>query len=223
LKVAQLEDLPRKNLKASDLDREILPLKELVAAYEKAGRDYEFTSQDRNYQAFHAKITGDENKKDQSIRQRINQLYRLKDGDGKEWLVYDITLGAHDWMGNLLNYYYGTIGKVTDGTTDGMPEFHYSFKFNHDTGRMDRDVASVQGHQPYYTIPFSKQKLEELSEFFKEPLTFVIVDKATGKKYSCNQREFTELEYQELIDLKTGFSDYMKNKTTGQLQPQQSR
>ncbi|MFL6361320.1 MAG: hypothetical protein ACJ72R_09015 [Nitrososphaeraceae archaeon] len=43
----------------------------------------------------------------------------------------------------------------------------------------------------------------------------VVVDRGMGgKRYSCTRQEFTELAYDELTSLKTGFKEYlnMRNK-----------
>ncbi|MFL6377809.1 MAG: hypothetical protein ACJ72R_10145 [Nitrososphaeraceae archaeon] len=44
-----------------------------------------------------------------------------------------------------------------------------------------------------------------------------------GKSYSCTAEEFTNLGYDELIDLKTRFREYMKSKVTPRPQLKQGR
>jgi hypothetical protein len=60
---------------------------------------------------------------------------------------------------------------------------------------------------------FTKAKVNELSKYFAEPLEFIVEDK-TGRKYSCSLEEFRDLSYDDLVNLKTGFSDYMKKRRT---------
>jgi hypothetical protein len=49
-----------------------------------------------------------------------------------------------------------------------------------------------------HTIPFSKKEIEELSQYFAEPLSFVLVDKTSGRKYSYSFEEFRDMGYDEL-------------------------
>jgi hypothetical protein len=71
----------------------------------------------------------------------------------------------------------------------------------------------IQQLRDIYTIPFSKEKVEELSKYFSETIGFSIKDKGSGgRRYSCSYEEFVNMEYRELVDLKTGFTDYWKTR-----------
>jgi hypothetical protein len=47
-------------------------------------------------------------------------------------------------------------------------------------------------------------------------MSFIVVDRS-GRKYSCSLDEFKDLPYEELVNLVTGFADYMRNKVQPQL------
>jgi hypothetical protein len=66
------------------------------------------------------------------------------------------------------------------------------------------NTTQIQELKNIYTIPFSKEKVEELSKYFSETIGFSIKDKgAGGRRYSCSREKFTNMDYQELVDLNT--------------------
>ena len=74
-------------------------------------------------------------------------------------------------------------------------------------------ITQVQELKTIHTIPFTKQRVNELSKHFVEPVSFIVVDK-TGRKYSCSLEEFIDLPHDELVKIKTSwmFTDYHSNK-----------
>jgi hypothetical protein len=78
-----------------------------------------------------------------------------------------------------------------------------SFNFFYLANSLIRDI---------FTIPFSKQKVEELTEYFSDTISFNIEERRSGRLYSCSIQEFRNMEYDELIDIKTGFADYWKSR-----------
>ena len=62
-----------------------------------------------------------------------------------------------------------------------------------------------------YTIPFTKAKIEELSKYFRNPLSCIVIAE-DGREYSCSLLEFRDMMYDELVNLKTGYTDFMKNR-----------
>jgi hypothetical protein len=71
-------------------------------------------------------------------------------------------------------------------------------------------TTEVHELKTIHTIPFSSKKVEELSEYFADRMSFIVVDRATGRKHSCSRHEFQAMDYEELIDIKTGFTEWKK-------------
>jgi hypothetical protein len=201
--------LPQKNLEAKDLDVNMLPHREVVRAYNDYGQEYERSCHDRAWQWFHALVTGKESIKSQEIEQTITNLTRLKDSRG-EWLTYGIELKGKNWKNNKVDFFH------TEGVIQGIPTFHQ--EIDPQTEQIIPETTTVEELRTIHTIPFTKAKIAELSPYFSENVSFIVKDKATGgKRYSCTKREFTELSYDELIDLKTGWAEYQRNRQRGQL------
>ena len=176
-------------------------------AYKKVGQLLERTGSDRTWDWWISLVTADP-VKDQQIVKSIPQLYRIKDSDGKEWLFYNVDLSGRDWKGNRKDFNY------IEGVIEGMPEFHY--EIDPSTQKVISGTTQVQDVTRKYTIPFTKAKVEELSKHFRVPLSCIIVA-PDGRKHSCSLQEFRDSNYDELIDLKTGFSEYMLSRRRGQL------
>jgi hypothetical protein len=199
-------------MKAKQLDPDLFPRKELVEAYQAVGQDYEPTVHDRTWDEWYPLVAADP-VKDQEIEQRISQLYRTK-VKGKEYLFYDITLYGHDWQGNRKDFYY------REGMIEHMPEF--SKRIDPATHAVIPEWTQVQDMKIVYTIRFTKDKVNELQEYFTEPVSLVVIDSNTRRRYGCNPlAEFRDLAYEELIELKTGFRDYIRNKRLMQQEQQQ--
>lgn len=62
-----------------------------------------------------------------------------------------------------------------------------------------------------YTIPFTKEKVDEKPKNFRNPLSCIIIAQ-DGRKHSCTLSEFRDMSYDELVNLKTGYTDFMKNR-----------
>jgi hypothetical protein len=203
-KKVKVVGLKKEQMKASELDPNLFPRHQLVKAYESVGQEYEKTIQDRVYDVWYPLVTA-EPVKDQEITQKITQLYRVKDAKGKEWLVYDIILYGQDWQGNTRSFDY------REGIIEQMPEFDK--KIDPATNAVISGTTQVHQTSKLYTIPFTKDKVNELSQYFTEPLSLIVKDKWTPRRYGCNSlQEFRDMEYDELISLKTGYTDYIKSK-----------
>jgi hypothetical protein len=190
-------------MKAKELDKNLFPRPAVVKAYETVGQEYERTTQDRVYQQEWLPLVTADPVKNQEIEQKISQLYRIKDSKGKEWLFYDITLHGRDWQGNRKDFYY------RDGIIEHMPEFDR--KVDPSTNAVIPESTQVHTVKTIYTIPFSKQKVEDLSQYFTESVSCIVVDRSR-KRYTCSLQEFTDLDYEELVNLKTGFAEYMNSR-----------
>lgn len=67
--MSQAQDLtlPQTDLKASNLDSQLLPHKQVVKAYEEVGQEYERSCHDRAYEIFYTQLVGKESIKNQEI------------------------------------------------------------------------------------------------------------------------------------------------------------
>lgn len=100
-----------------------------------------------------------------------------------------------------------------------MPVFQK--KINPQTKEVVPDQTQVLELKDVYTIPFSKQKVNELQKYFTDNVQLIVIDR-TGKRYGCrNLAEFTDVGYEDLIDLKTGYADYHRSRRLMQQEQQQ--
>jgi hypothetical protein len=134
-------------MKAKQLDPDLFPQKEVVKAYQDVGQEYELSTHDRVYQSFfYPKATGNYELKEQDIEQKIDHLTEAK--------TYHVLLFAYDWEGNRIDYSY------TEGKIENMPVFQK--KINPQTKEVVPEHTQVLELKDVYTIPFSKQKVNEL-------------------------------------------------------------
>lgn len=133
----------------------------------------------------------------------IPQLYRSKDPNGKEWLFYNVDISGNGWKGNRKDFSY------TEGVIEGMPEFNYEIEPC--TNQIIAGTTQVLEVTKKYTIPFTKAAVEKLSPHFRNPLSCIVIA-GDGKKYSVSLEQFKSMSYNELIDMVTGYADYMKNR-----------
>jgi hypothetical protein len=177
-------------------------------AYEKVGQVYERSTHDRVWDWWLGLVTADPVAK-QEIQIRIPQLYRTKDpASGKEWLFYNKEMYGYDWKGNRKDW------STLEGVIDGMPEFHY--EIDPTTYKVIPGTTQVLEITRKYTIPFTKDAIEKITPFFRNPFSCIIIDQH-GRKYSCSLSEFKDMAYDELINLKNGYTEFMLNRQRGQL------
>jgi hypothetical protein len=197
-------------MKAKELDPGLYPQKEVVKAYQEVGQEYELTIHDRVYQNFfYPKITGNDKLKEQEIEYRIDALYRSKDYKGNEWLTYHVSMVGNDWEGNRVDYTYMA------GVIEGFPKWHRSI--DPQTDKVIPNKTQIDEMQTIYTIPYSKQKVNDLQKHFSGTVSFIVRDKASGgRRYTCSLKEFTD-DFESLIDLKNGWAEYQRSRQRGQL------
>ena len=190
-------------MKASELDPNLFPPQDVVKAFEMVGQEYERTCHDRAYQEWWYPLVSAEPVKDQQIKKLITQLYRTKDADGKEWLFYNVDLSGNDWKGNRKDFSY------VEGLVEGMPVFNYEIEPS--TNKIIAGTTQVLEVVKKYTIPFTKAKVDELSKYFRNPVSCVVIA-PDNRRYSVSLEQFKSLSYSELIDMVTGYADFMKNR-----------
>jgi hypothetical protein len=178
-------------------------------AYQKVGQQYERSVHDRVWDWWLSLVTSDPVSK-QDIQIRIPQLYRKMDpATGKEFLFYNKEMYGLDWKGNKKSW------DTLEGVTDGMPEF--SYEIDPTTNKVIAGTTQVLEVTRKYTIPFSKEAVEKIKPYFTSPLSCIIIDPTSGRKYSCSLQEFKDMPYEELINLKNGWTEYMNSRQRGQL------
>jgi hypothetical protein len=174
-------------------------------AYQKVSPGlFERTIHDRTWDWWISVVTSDP-VKNQEINKFITQLYRIKvptDG-GKEWLYYNLDMSGYDWKGNRKDW------TTLEGVIDGMPVLNYEIEPS--TNKIIPGTTQVLEIKREYTIPFSRSRVEELSKFCKAVAPCIVIA-PDGRKYSVSLEQFKSLGYNELIDMVTGYADYMKNR-----------
>jgi hypothetical protein len=188
-------------MKAYELDPDMFPQREVVKAYQDVGHEYERTTTDRVYQTFYSLVTADP-VRHQQIEKKIQGCYRSKDNKG-EWLYYHVLLLGRDWKLNKKDFNY------VEGLIEGMPTWHKEIEPS--TGKVISGTTQIEEVNKIHTIPWTKVKFDEISRYFTDTVFFVVVDRS-GRKYSCNAQEFKNLGYDELVDLKTGRTEYLKER-----------
>jgi hypothetical protein len=76
-------------------------------------------------------------------------------------------------------------------------------------------TTQVNELKTIYTIPFSKEKVDELSPYFSDTIGFSIEGRGTAsRRYSCSLEELRDLEWDELVQLETFWmkTDYYRMK-----------
>ncbi len=111
-------------------------------------------------------------------------------------------MSGNDWKGNRKDFSY------TEGVIEGMPVFNYEIEPS--TNAIVPGTTQVLEVQKKYTISFNKEKVDELSKYFRNPVHCIVVA-GDGRRYSVSLEQFKSMSYQELIDIVTGYADYMKD------------
>ena len=189
-------------MKVSELDPNLFPPQEVVKAYEKVGQEYERTCHDRAYQEWFYPLVTSEPVAKQEIKKLIPQLYRIKDVDGKEWLFYNVELYGNDWKGNRKDFSY------VEGLIEGMPIFNYEIEPS--TNKVVPGTTQVLEIVKKYTIPFTAAAVDKLTPYLRHPVSCVVIAQ-DNRKYSISLEQFKSLAYQELIDLVTGYTEFIKD------------
>jgi hypothetical protein len=171
--------------------------------YSKVGQTYERSIHDRTWDWWVVLVTSDP-VKDQEIRKVIPQIYRTKDYDGKEWLFYNVDLYGNDWKGNRKDFSY------IEGMVDRFPLFNY--EVDPSTNAVIAGTTQVLEVTKRYSIPYSKAHIDSIAKYFKNPLSAIVVA-PDNRRYSVNNLEhFKNMNYNELIEMATGFGEFMKNR-----------
>jgi hypothetical protein len=171
-------------------------------AFEKVSQQYERTVHDRVWDWWINLVTAGP-VKDQQIKMVIPQICRTKDPTtGNEFLYYHVDMSGKDWKGNRKDYNY------VEGIAEGIPVFNYEVEPS--TNTIIPGTTQVLEVKKEYTIPFTKAEVEKIAPYFRNPLSCIVIA-PDGRKYSCSLPHFRDMSYTELIDMATGYADYMKS------------
>jgi hypothetical protein len=176
----------------------------ILARYEKYGREREETVHEMVFNRhFKPLAIAQQKSKPRPVTMEVKQITRVKH-KGKGFLKYGATLKSSDYRTNAIDF-YETFGHYE------LPKF--AVQTDPNTEEIIEGSAQVNGWESVYDIPFTKEKAKELLAMAPEngSIGLAIVD-SNGKRYSCSQNEFLNDSYDELIDRKTGFSDYLRDK-----------
>jgi hypothetical protein len=175
----------------------------VVKAYEKVGQVYERTVHDRVWDWWITLVTAGP-VSDQLIKMVIPQIYRTKEpATGNEFLFYNVDMSGNDWKNNRKDYNY------VDGVVEGIPVFNYEIEPS--TNAIVPGTTQVLEVKKEYTIPFTKAAVEKISPYFRNPLSCIVIA-ADGRRYSVSLEQFKNMSYNELVDMATGYSDFMRQR-----------
>lgn len=122
-----------------------------IAEYAKIGKEYPRTVLDKDFTAFMQKIAWDPNKKE-----TVQQITRIKLADDTEFLTYGSKWEGHDKMySNYDERYRGELG-----TYEGIEKL-VARVLNEEKNEF-QEVVKPGRTEIRYSIPFTKEKLEEL-------------------------------------------------------------
>ncbi|MGH9964950.1 MAG: hypothetical protein ACRD5E_09025 [Nitrososphaeraceae archaeon] len=124
--------------------------KEGIEEYRKIGREYDHTVWDIK---FEERFKGLDTKKIQTF---YNQVYRVKIGDSKEWLVWSATTVAHDGLDNELRFNRAGLGRYP------IPQVKYKVQLNELTGEREKKLEGILGMRTGYTTPYSPKNVQKM-------------------------------------------------------------
>ena len=141
------------------------------------------------------------------ITMEVHSVSRLRN-KGREWITFQVCYRSEDWRYNPISFSPSSQGVYK------MPRFRTEIDVN--TNEPKPGTAQIDTHHTFYDIPFSKNKILELLGMFSEdmepgPSNLTVVDSG-GRRHSCNREEFVNEGFDDLVNLKTGFADYMADR-----------
>jgi hypothetical protein len=203
------------NTKAKEIDVKTLESLEfpygrskILAEYKKYEYDYDDPIEARVfYKHFKPLAIAQQKERRRPITVEVQSISRLKH-KGNEYLTYQILYKSEDWRHNPISFTPSSQGVYK------IPRFRVEIDPN--TNEPRPETARIESQITQYDIPFTKEKAMELLGMFSEeiepgPHNLAIVD-SSGRRFSCNVDEFVNMDYDELVNIKTGFSEYMKER-----------
>ena len=180
----------------------------ILEEYKKFEYEYDEPTEARVfYKHFKPWAIGQQKDRPRPIAMAVLSITRLKHR-GNEYITYQVHFQSEDWRHNPIGFAPSSQG------TFKVPKFRCQIDPN--TNEIKKGTAQIDSHQTFYDIPFTKDKVLELLEMYPEdrepgPSNLTVVD-PTGRRYSCSRDEFVNVDYDKLIDRKTGFASYLEEK-----------
>ena len=167
-----------------------------IAEYAKIGKDYPSTVLDKDFTAFMHKIAWDPNK-----RETIQEITRIKLADDTEFLTYSSRWEGHDKLyGN-----YDKRNRCELGVYEGI-ERQTTRILNEEKNEF-QEVVTAGRREPKYSIPFTKEKLEELHQKCNDKAARI----GERTKYSVWPEAGTRISVERYEDFSDGkFTDLIK-------------
>ena len=167
-----------------------------IAEYTKIGKPYPYTVLDKDFTAFMQKIAWDPNK-----RETISEITRIKLADDTEFLTYSSRWEGHDKLyGN-----YDKRNRCELGVYEGI-ERQTTRVLNEEKNEF-QEVVTAGRREPKYSIPFTKEKLEELHQKCNDKAARI----AERTKYSVWPEAGTRISVERYEDfLNAKFTDLIK-------------
>jgi hypothetical protein len=138
------------------------------------------------------------------ITMEVQSISRLRH-KGNEYLTYQVLYKSEDWRHNPISFSPSSQGVYK------IPRFRVEMDPN--TNEVKPGSAQIDTLQTFYDIPFSKEKAKELLDIFSDgmepgPQNLMIVD-SSSRRFSCSVDEFVNADFDDLVNLKTGFNEWM--------------
>jgi hypothetical protein len=182
----------------------------ILAEYKKHEYEYDDPIEARVfYKHFKPLAIAQQKDRQRPITVEVQSISRLR-YKGNEYLTYQVLYRSEDWRHNPISFTPSSQGVYK------VPRFRVDIDPN--TNEVRPGTAQIESHQTFYDIPFTPEKAKELLDMFSEemepgPANLTVVDSGLGgRRFSCNVDEFVNMDYNEPVNLKTGFTEYMKDR-----------
>lgn len=178
----------------------------ILAEYKKYEYEYDEPTEARVFYK-HFKPLAVAQQKDgrqRPITVEVQSITRLKH-KGNEYLTYQVLYRSEDWRHNPISFAPSSQG------TFKVPRFRVDIDPN--TNEPRQGTAQIDSLHTFYDVPFSKEKAKELISMSsgESPLSLTVVDQS-GRRFSCNPNEFVNEEFDSLVNDKSGFSEWSKER-----------
>lgn len=149
----------------------LCPNPTVIQEHDKVKFPYEESIQDRVYNKWYTVSKG------RPVEQEVSQIYRVSKPGRGEYLMWTLNLKGQDWKGNPTDF------TILTGRYEKP-----LFRLEKNPETQEISTTQVTSHQTIYTIPFSKQKLDELIEMAVEPVSMIVVA-PSGKRFGITSLE----------------------------------
>ena len=178
---------------------------ESLKAWQEEGLEYPNTLTDYWMQQFD-KLTRKTSEKD--TKRYIGSMMRFIDREGKQYIIYNMSVRKHDPLGNRKEFYYPNVGVYT------KPVVHKEFVVDPEEGYEKKVVVKgYDGYDTCYSIPFNDKNIDTLLKWTDGNTHFVIKkeDYQSGRKLTIRSlNDWRTGNFVELLRFGHIASDYEK-------------